>query len=109
MNAMSYRRSTRSVLLIVCLTVLISVGAARPIGMAHAYLAHSVGIHALMGYGLCNGPCRVAREILKERYGIHKVTVAGCEVWGPEMWYSNGFDEVMIPLIVRDRGKDVFV
>ena len=81
---------------------------ARPIGMSHAYFAHLLGINLLMGYGLCNGPCRVAQKILAERYGVHSVRVAGCVVWGPEVWYADGYNHVAKRLIIQDQGKDVF-
>ena len=98
----------RSVIVIAGVTLLLCVVAAAPIGMTHAYLAHLVGIRTLMGYGLCNGPCQVAEDILLDRYGIHTVRVAGCVVWGPEVWYSDGFNRVMTRLVVRDQGTNVF-
>src|SRR3989442_8468106 len=104
---MSRPSNLRSVLLLAC-AVVICITGARPIGMIHAYLAHSVGIHVLMSYGLCMGPCHAAEEILREKYGIRTIRVAGCGVWGPEVWYSDGFDEVMMRLVIRDRGENIF-
>src|SRR5262249_23517769 len=107
MNLRSFFRK-RSVALLACLLVLVSTVGARPIGMTHAYLANLVGVRLLMGYGLCSGPCKVADDILRERYGIHTLTVAGCVVWGPEVWYADGYNDIARPLMVRSLGKDVF-
>lgn len=106
---MAQGRSGWSVIVIAGVTLLFCIVAAYPIGMSHAYLARLVGVQTLMGYGLCNGPCGIAEDILLERYGIHTIRVAGCVVWGPEMWYSDGFNRVMMRSVVRDRGADVFL
>jgi hypothetical protein len=84
------------------------IAAARPMGNVHAVLAHFAGLDAMMTFGYCGGPCRVAKQILHDRYGIHEIPIAGCAVIGPEMWYTHGFNEIMMPLVVRERGTDVF-
>ena len=105
---MGQGRSVRSIIVLAGVPLLLCIVAANPIGMTHAYLAHLVGIHTLMVHGFCSGPCRMADDIRLDRYGIHTVRVAGCVVWGPEVWFSDGFNRVMMQLVVRDRGTDVF-
>jgi len=108
MNLVSSRWLPRLTVLRVCVLAFTCAMAAKPIGMSHAYLMDLAGIHALMGYGLCSGPCRVAQDILLERYDIHTVRVAGCVVWGPGVWYSDGYNDVTMREVIREQGSDVF-
>ena len=108
MDIQMSQKSGGSVAFIMGIAALLCIAGAKPIGMTHAYLAHAIRINSLMSYGLCNGPCRVAEDILRNRYGVVSIPVAGCVVWGPEVWYSDGYNHVARSLIVREQGRDVF-
>ena len=90
-----------------CLAALTCIAAAWPIGIIHARVVHFLGVDATVAIGYCPGPCRVAQQILHDRYGVHTIPIAGCVVIGPEVWYAGGFNEVMVPLVIRDRGNDI--
>jgi hypothetical protein len=84
------------------------VAAAWPIGMLHAEVSNLMGSEVVLGFGLCNGPCGISQQILRDRYGIQSVPIAGCSVLGPEVLYAEGFNVVARRAIIRRHGHDVF-
>jgi len=99
-------RSSR--LIWVPLILVVPILGARPIGMSHAYLDHLLGYEAIKLYGLWRPVQDDYAHLLLTRYDVHVNRVAGCVVWGPEVWYANGYNRISRALINRRYSKDVF-
>ncbi|MBN9516933.1 hypothetical protein J0H58_00210 [bacterium] len=101
-------RHRRAVLVAAVLAVSAWWFSAYPRGVTAAWVDAARGHDEIQAYGYPEPKRFESARLLRERYGVHTNTVAGCVVTYELRWYVSGYNSVSIPNINARHGKDVF-